>query len=255
MTSRVLTLSAAAAALILAACQPPAAPAEPSPQADPAPSAEGEDSMPSPPNESPSAGPANPASPSAPAPAPVGEQGGTDDWRRVASAEDASRITRLEAAWNGALAEADEAGFRRQLSELGDLVQPDAALTGRLQPPPGDYRCRTILIGSNNPGGLAFIPYGWFRCRVALSPGGDLVLSKTTGSQRPRGLLYPDTDRRLVFIGAQAWGSDEVGWPDYGDQPERDYVGVLERFGDQRWRLVAPWPKQDAQLKIMEIAR
>lgn len=253
MMSRFLTLSAAAAALTLAACGPDAPPAEPTPSASADPGMDGAVSASPTPDEPAASAPSEPAPVSTKAPA--GGRGGTDDWRRLASPEDASRLGRLEAAWNGALAEADEAGFRSELDGLGALVQPDAALAGRLQPPPGAYRCRTVLIGSNGPGGLAFIPYGWFRCRVDLSPGGDLVLTKTTGSQRPRGLLYPDTERRLVFIGAQAWGSGETGWPDYGDQPDRDYVGVLERFGEERWRLVAPWPRQDARLKIMEIAR
>jgi hypothetical protein len=89
---------------------------------------------------------------------------------------------------------------------------------------------------------------------VELTPGGDLVLTRQTGSQRSRGLLYPDTDRRLVFIGTQAWG-DETAWPAYGERRERDQIGVFERVGPERWRLVIPWPKQEAKLEILELLK
>lgn len=197
--------------------------------------------------------------PTLPAPAPTpsaeGGQGGTADWHEVASSEDASRLGRLDQAWRLARAEAEDKGFADEVEALGPLVDPNAGQAGRLQPPPGAYRCRTIKLGSSSPGGLGYVDYPFFRCTVELTPGGDLILTKTTGSQRTRGLLYPDTDRRLVFIGAQAWGMDETGYPAYGDQPVRDQVGVFERIGAQRWRLVIPWPKVESKLEILELVR
>ncbi|RZJ88288.1 MAG: DUF4893 domain-containing protein, partial [Brevundimonas sp.] len=160
-------------------------------------------------------------------------------------------------AWRLARAQAEDAGFAAQVEALGPLVDPNAALPGRLQPPPGAYRCRTIKLGtmSDRGAGPAYVEYPWFRCTVELSPGGDLVLTKTTGSQRTRGLLYPHNDRQLVFIGAQAWGADETSYPAYGAQAERDQIGVLERIGDRRWRLALPWPKQEAKLELLELVR
>ncbi len=189
--------------------------------------------------------------------APTGAvQGGTDAWRSVATAGDASLLGRLDQAWRLGRAEAEEAGFARQVEALGPLVDPNAAQVGRLQPPPGTYRCRTIKLGRRVEGqGLAYVDYPWFACSVALTPGGDLTLTKTSGSQRTRGLLYPDTGRRLVYVGAQAWGEAETTFPAYGDKPERDQVGVLERIGQNRWRLVIPWPKQEAKLELLEITR
>jgi hypothetical protein len=189
------------------------------------------------------------------APPPAGEQGGTDDWRVVASTADASALGRLNEAWRLARAEADEAGFAEQVEALGPLVDPNAGQADRLQPAPGAYRCRTIKLGSKAPGGLAWVAYPFFRCAVELTPGGDLILTKATGSQRSRGRLYPDTERRLVFIGAQAWGSDETSYPAYGQRAERDQIGVFERIGPERWRLVIPWPKQEAKLEILELVR
>lgn len=194
--------------------------------------------------------PADPAAPPA-----EGVQGGTDDWRQVASAADASLLGRLDQAWRLARAEAEDAGFASEVERLGALVDPNAALAGRLQPAPGTYRCRTIKLGRRTEGqGLAYVAYPFFACSVELTAGGDLILTKTTGSQRTQGLLYPDTDRRLVYVGAQAWG-DEAHFPRYGQTRERDQVGVLERIADQRWRLVLPWPKQEAKLELLEIVR
>ncbi|MBN9481302.1 MAG: DUF4893 domain-containing protein [Bordetella sp.] len=193
------------------------------------------------------------------APSSSGEQGGGDDWRAVASPADASLLGRLDQAWRLARAEAEAGGFGDEAESLGVLVDPNAAQSGRLQPPPGEYRCRTVKLGARDSGqgetgGPAYVAYPAFRCRVELTPGGDLILEKTTGSQRTRGLLYPDTDRRLVYVDAQAWG-DETGFPAYGARPERDQLGVFERIGPQRWRLVIPFPKQESKLDILELTR
>jgi len=194
----------------------------------------------------------------APAPAPTpapGEPGGVSDWRQVASTADAANLGRLDQAWRLGRAEAEDRGFAGQVEALGPLVDPMAGQAGRLQPAPGTYRCRTIKLGSKAEGGLAYVAYPFFRCTIELTPGGDLILTKTTGSQRTRGLLYPDTDNRLVFIGAQAWGMDETGFPTYGAQPERDQVGVFERIGAERWRMVVPWPRVESKLEILELVR
>lgn len=196
-----------------------------------------------------------PAPEPTPAPPAGGEQGGAANWREVVSAADASNLGRLDQAWRLGRAEAEDKGFASEVESLGPLVDPMAGQSGRLQPAPGTYRCRTIKLGSKSEGGLAYLAYPFFRCTVELSPGGDLILTKTTGSQRTRGLLYPDTDNRLVFVGAQAWGLDETGYPAYGQQPERDQVGVFERIGPERWRLVIPWPRVESKLEILELVR
>jgi len=196
------------------------------------------------------------AVPASPAPAPTpGEQGGVSDWRQVASTADAANLGRLDQAWRLGRAEAEDRGFAAQVEALGPLVDPNAGQAGRLQPAPGTYRCRTVKLGSKAEGGLAYVAYPFFRCTVELTPGGDLILTKTTGSQRTRGLLYPDTDNRLIFVGAQAWGMDETGFPAYGAQPERDQVGVFERIGPERWRMVVPWPRVESKLEILELVR
>ncbi|NBB64744.1 DUF4893 domain-containing protein [Pseudomonas sp. ODNR1LW] len=241
--SLLLTLTAALATAGLAACgdNSPGGRAETSPAvSEPAPGV--------PPQVAPEAA-------DAPMATADGIQDGTDDWRQVATPGDASLLGRLDQAWRMARAEAEAAGFAPQVEALGPLVDPNAGQDGRIQPAPGDYRCRTIKLGRRDPGGgLAYVDYPWFACSVEMTPGGDLILTKTAGSQRTRGLLYPDTDRRLVYLGAQAWG-DETDFPAYGRRPQRDQLGVFERIGAQRWRLVIPWPKQEAKLEILELTR
>ena len=245
-------LAAASTALILAACGQGAGPSQDAPRqtetseqvGDTTPPASGAPFAPIPSTDTPA--------PDAPA---EGEQGGTDDWRQVVNAADAANLSRLDQAWRMARAEADDKGFADEVNALGPLVDPNAGQAGRLQPPPGTYRCRTIKMGTKSEVGLAFNPYGFFRCTVELTPGGDLILTKVTGSQRTRGLLYPDTDRRLVFVGAQAWGMDETGFPRYGQMPERDQVGAFERIGPNRWRLVIPWPRVESKLEVLELVR
>lgn len=232
-------IAVASVAALLAACgdnasSPPADPA-PAPATDPAPVGEPADAPTPPPAE--------------------GEQGGTSDWRQIVSAADAGNLGRLDQAWRLGRAEAEDKGFASEVEALGPLVDPMAGQAGRLQPSPGTYRCRTIKLGSKPGSTLAYVAYPFFRCSVELTPGGDLILTKTTGSQRTRGLLYPDTDNRLIFVGAQAWGDDETGFPTYGQKNERDQVGVFERIGPERWRMVIPWPRLESKLEILELVR
>jgi hypothetical protein len=259
MRKAILPSLAVLVALSLAACSPrqesSPPPAAPVPEATPAPEPE------TPVVETPAGAEAPPVeTPVAEAPSAdpdavdEGEQGGGDKWRAVATPADRDRIKRLGAAWKAALREAD-AEHGAEIDTLGMLMVPTAGLTGNLQPPPGAYRCRTVKVGSMSGEGLSYVAYGWFKCTIELTPGGDLILTKTTGSQRTRGLLYPGNDRRLIFLGAQAWGSDETGYPAYGQMPERDQAGVLQRIGENRWRLVLPWPKQESKLDVMELVR
>jgi hypothetical protein len=234
------TLAASALALTLAACSRPS---EPAPTREP----------PATPDTTVEAGAPN-ADPTATAPVDGGLQGGTDQWKTVASADDQDRLARLDDAWKQALREANHE-FGAQLDSLGMLAVQDAALeTPPLKPPPGKYRCRTIKVGTIIDG-LKYVAYPWFTCTVELTPGGDLILTKTTGSQRTRGLIYPDSDNpeRLIYVGAQAWGDTETTFRAYGAQPERDQVGVIERIGNGRWRMVVPWPRQESKLDILEI--
>ena len=175
-----------------------------------------------------------------------------DGWRASISPADASTLGRLGQAWRLARAEAEDAGFAPRVEAFGPLVDPNAGLAGNLQPAPGDYRCRVIGLGARTAGDPAHVETPWGRCTVELAPGGDLWLAVAEGPRRLRGRLHPESDRRLVFLGAEAAG-DDADLPDYGEQPRRDRVGVFERIAPSRWRLVLPWPRQGAKLEILEL--
>jgi hypothetical protein len=240
-----------AALLLVAACEREAAPE--------APPAAATRPAPPPVAVAPPPEPAQP--PPEPAPEPDVEPVASDDWSGRAAPEDRDRLARLPEAWELALAEA-RGDHARELAALGKLVDPGAGLPNP-HPAPGVYRCRTIKLGDPTPGphSLSYVAYPFFRCRVELTPGGDLTLAKQTGSQRVTGQLFPERDslgrdtRRLIFLGAQAWGSDEASAPEYGKRPERDQIGVLERIGPDRYRLALPWPRQESKLDLLELER
>lgn len=187
------------------------------------------------------------------APPPPPPSSGTvlADWRGLISSDDRGRYQRRDQAWKLALEQSRRQTGSGDLSALGDLLKPDAALNNA-SIAAGDYRCRTIKLGSQGgQGGLGYVVYGWFACRVEQTSQG-LKFSKVTGSQRPEGLLYPEDNKHMIFLGAMALAG-EPSAPRYRAVPERDIVSVLERIGPARWRLVTPWPARESNLDIIEL--
>jgi len=167
---------------------------------------------------------------------------------------DSERMARLDLAWKAARADAIDAGHGDALRRLGRVADPRIDLN-RPQPTPGKYLCRTIKLGAAQEGMLPYIAYGWFRCQVTLSPGGDLELRKITGSQRPVGLICPTGERRTArFVGVLELGG-ETRTPRYGADAERDLVGLVQRVGDESWRVAFPWPAYESKLDILELKR
>ena len=56
----------------------------------------------------------------------------------------------------------------------------------------------------------------------------------------------------LLLVGSLALGSEDQPLA-YGDDPERNMAGVLERIGPFRWRLVIPWPQSTSKLDVFEL--
>lgn len=171
-------------------------------------------------------------------------------WQAILHPDDAARLGRIDEAWDWALALADQPRTRRRLAAEGTLLQPDAALS-RATPPPGTYRCRTFTFPVPARGRPAFTVQGPHFCYVGVE-GALLSLTRQTGPRRPGGYLYEDGDSRLVFIGALAIGRERVP-PAYGADRERDSVGLVERVGPFRYRLVVPWPTEGAILEVYEL--
>ncbi|MBX3477984.1 MAG: DUF4893 domain-containing protein [Brevundimonas sp.] len=191
------------------------------------------------------------ATPAPPPPPATGSGPVLRDWRSIITPADRDRYNRREAAWTLALQQARRQPGSGDLRPLGDLITPDAARLS-VAPPAGDYRCRTIKLGSQGgEDGLGYVVYGWFACRIEQTPNG-LKFVKLTGSQRPSGLLFPETDRHMVMLGSMALASEPAA-NSYGQRPDRDLVAVLERIGEARWRLIIPWPQNESNLDLIEL--
>lgn len=172
------------------------------------------------------------------------------DWREIATPADRDRIARWRDAWTSALAKTGRAGFGPRIAAQGGLMLPDAALADPA-PPPGDYRCRVTKLGAQGQGGLDYVSYPDFACRISMEK--DLLsFAKLDGSQRPVGLLFPNDDARMIFLGSMMLG-DERRALEYGRDPDRDMAGAFERIGPRRWRLVLPWPKWESTLDVIEL--
>ncbi|WGM32441.1 hypothetical protein KKHFBJBL_02693 [Brevundimonas sp. NIBR11] len=173
------------------------------------------------------------------------------DWRSIVTATDRDRYIRRDAAWRLALEQARRQPGSGDLRSLGDLIDQDAARS-TVTPPVGEYRCRTVKLGSQGgETGLGYVVYDWFLCRIEQTPRG-LKFSKTTGSQRPSGLLFPEDSRQMVMLGSVALAAEPPA-NSYGQRPDRDIVAVLERIGAARWRLVIPWPQNESNLDLIEL--
>ena len=171
-------------------------------------------------------------------------------WRGTATDQDRLRIRNWYKSWEAALADARAKGHDADIAREGVLLQPLAALPNPHMPA-GEYRCRTVKIGAGARSELGYVAYGWFRCRVSAEQG-IYSLTKVTGSQRPIGLVFPDNLKRQIFLGTLELG-DETLPVDYGSDRMRDMAGLIERIGDNRWRLVLPAPAHESLLDVIEL--
>lgn len=191
-----------------------------------------------------------PAVPPSAADAPPAEAAPAGSWRATATEQDKERIRNWYSSWTAALADARAKGFGASIDREGALLQPAAALPNP-HLPAGEYRCRTIKVGAQGRSTLAYIAYGWFRCSVSAEQG-LMSLTKPTGSQRPVGLVFPDNLKRQVFLGTLVLGDESLA-VSYGSDRMRDMAGLVERIGDNRWRLVLPSPAYESLLDVIEL--
>jgi hypothetical protein len=189
--------------------------------------------------------------PQKPHPAPMVIVASDPEWKSIATAEDAGRIARVEEAWHEALAQARKGGFANAIKSEGDLLQPDAALP-RPAPTPGSYRCRVIKLGAQRAKDPAFNAYKPFFCYVEVEKD-LLTIVKQTGTQRPAGRLYPDSEeKQLIFLGTLTLGSEDAPRA-YGESADRNMAGIFERVAPFRFRLVIPWPLKESKLDVIEL--
>lgn len=170
-------------------------------------------------------------------------------WRQVATTADRTRVRDWRVTWLAALAAA-KAADRAGVAAEGALLEPDRAQADAI-PPAGGYRCRTLKLGAKGTATRDFTVYPWFECRVAAEDG-RVSFAKTTGSQRPVGMIFKDGTGRGIFLGTLSLG-DESRVLDYGRDATRDMVGLVERIGPKRWRIGFPQPRFESQLDVIEL--
>jgi hypothetical protein len=173
----------------------------------------------------------------------------THRWQATATEADRVRLRDWRTAFMRALEQARAGGNGAEVEREGKLLEPDAALGGPI--PNGDYRCRAIKVGAKSEGLLNYIAYPAFRCRVS-QQGNVQHFDKLSGSQRPHGTIYPSDQLRSVFLGTMVLG-DETRAYQYGRDPERDLAGWVERIGDNRWRILFPYPHYESTLDVIEL--
>ena len=169
-------------------------------------------------------------------------------WQEVVTPEDRVRLRDWRTAFTRALEQARAANHAAEIESEAALLDPDAAIGGPV--PDGDYRCRVIKVGAKSPGMLEYIAYPGFKCRI--EQGKAQRFTKLTGSQRHVGLVYPADQLHQVFLGTLVLG-DETQAYQYGRDPDRDVAGWIERIGENRWRLVLPYPHYESLLDVIEL--
>ena len=188
--------------------------------------------------------------PGTPLPDPEAPRG----WRAAVMQDDLDRLRASSATFAAALSEARAAGHGASVDALGKVADPNAALPlGDL--PTGNFRCRTIKLGTfeGNGNGLAYIDYPFFTCRIRPEQGVH-GFAKLTGSQRQVGLLFPDDAYRSVFLGTLVLGDEERAMR-YGADPQRDVVGAFQRIGPNEYRLLIPEPRYESRLDIIHLVQ
>ena len=173
------------------------------------------------------------------------------NWRLVATAADRARLAGWRSSLVAGLAEGRAAGHGAEIDREGILLAPD--LPPRVAPlPNGPYRCRTIKLGHRSAaGGLDYIVYPPFECRVGQER--DVQgFAKTGGSQRPIGLVFPDSPTRQLFLGTLTLGDERAAML-YGHDAERDLAAWVEPLGDGRWRMVFPDPAFESRADVIEL--
>lgn len=175
-----------------------------------------------------------------------------DVWQAVIKDQDRSRLSRLSDAWDQAQRDIGDAGRQADLAALGPVAQVDVPPAPAF-PAAGAHECRTIHLGWRQGSPRISPPVqasGWAPCRLA-ADGILLRFETAPGPQQYLGTLYPDVDR-LIFLGSVRLAG-ETGRLGYGEDGDRDQMGVLQAIGPGQWRIALPWPRWTARLVLIEL--
>jgi hypothetical protein len=149
-----------------------------------------------------------------------------------------------------ALSAARKTGNGLSVDREGVLLEPDAALDGE-GPTPGSYQCRVIKLGAQTSQIAQYTVFPNYHCDI-VAEGAVMSFAKRDGIQRPVGLILKDSNTRHIFLGTMMLG-DEILALQYGRDSTRDMLGIVERIGNKRWRLVLPAPHFDSLMDVIEL--
>jgi len=157
-----------------------------------------------------------------------------EDWRQIVTDADRARMENWEANFRSALEATASVpprawhGIDRETLLALDI---GAAIPFDPQRLAGRWRCR-FISASQFWGTLE----DWFHCRIR-SDGKFWELEKRGGQDYVGGVLLPDEKLGTVFVGAQ-WSSACKQDVHYGQEADRNNVGVLRRLEGRRIRLM-----------------
>ncbi|WP_164156041.1 DUF4893 domain-containing protein [Sandarakinorhabdus rubra] len=174
-----------------------------------------------------------------------------DVWQAVITDADRGRLARLSDAWMQA--QADVAAAGADVGVLGALAVPGARDSTRQLPTAGAYRCRIVHMGwrQGQPQNVPAVQVGDFGPCTLAADGTLLRFDFPAGVQRHVGALYPDIDR-LIYLGSVQLAGEPRRRP-YGEDRDRDQLGVLEPLAPGQWRIAMPWPRWTARLTLIEL--
>lgn len=166
-------------------------------------------------------------------------------WERIVLPGDRARLDALAQTWQTALA-AVPTRARAALASEGPLL---AATAAQEQPslPPGPYYCRLLRFGGR-AGLTSFKPDF---CIVESTKSG-ISFTKQGGANLFGGWLFPDTERRAIFLGTFRARLRDSG-PTYGTDVTHDVAGIVERVSAFRWRLSLTRAGRGATLDVYEL--
>ncbi|WP_108809624.1 DUF4893 domain-containing protein [Sphingorhabdus sp. Alg231-15] len=171
-------------------------------------------------------------------------------WREQATAADQKRIDDWQKALQEGVVGAVRGGEGDKLATRKRLFDKDASLPDSTVPA-GLYACSVTKLDGDASGGLPYIAYPAFRCRITVD-GNRRHFTKLTGSQRTAGWLYEAGTRHSIYLGTSFYGYEDKVMS-YGKTKKRDQAAVVERIGAKRWRMVFPYPYYESVVNVMEL--
>ena len=182
--------------------------------------------------------------------AAAGEVPVAQAWRERATAADMERLERWEEALEIGRSGVIGAGEGAVLAARSPLFETDAALAGS-EIPQGLYNCSITKLDGDASGGLPYIAYPAFKCRV-VDQNGRKHFTKLTGSQRTIGWIDKAAGDHSIYLGSLIYHYENALVP-YGQTAKRDQAAVVQRIGSKHWRMIFPFPAYESKVDVMEL--